>query len=350
MPNDTFPQQICQKCIKDLLIAFNFQKISIKTEETLKLLGIPKTNDLSPLSHDNNNHIKIEEIKQEILSSNKDDLNANLINDKVQSPNKIEVKNPFSTHEVEKVNIKLTKTANKVIGKKIQTKMKTKQLLLKNNSKKITHQEQVVVKPSEIRIKSLQSLQNQNPTNVQPVQTNNNAPKIFPSWVSPPPLVFLSESKTTPPPLVFLPAKTVDNCKYCEMKFTTEYDLKVHLLTHEINFNCVTTCHFCWETPKDLHRHLKEHYKFVTCAQCNIKFDSISKFENHMNEHLKTKQMPKIPYLKVFRQKECRICKVKLKTNENICVFCNNQEKYLCVYCGKEFLDYKLFSRHELTH
>lgn len=96
-------------------------------------------------------------------------------------------------------------------------------------------------------------------------------------------------------------------CKYCNMKFSNCYKLKIHLKSHSLNKALKCTfpgCSKSYNSGKGLNLHLRRHSGFAhfKCKCCEEKFITSRDLRCHfMNAHIVRKRSP------VFKCKDCAI-------------------------------------------
>ena len=115
-------------------------------------------------------------------------------------------------------------------------------------------------------------------------------------------------------------------CKKCQKKFKTKYDVKLHQTTHSEDrpFKC-TTCDKMFKTKLQSTRHMKLHLKEKTlgCDKCNQKFQTQSNLTWHVQSTHWTASDRKRRKLKGW----CTSCGLTTLTrpinrNEGLCSIC----------------------------
>ena len=131
-------------------------------------------------------------------------------------------------------------------------------------------------------------------------------------------------------------------CEICGYIATKTYNFERHKLTHE---NYCRQCDKKFESKRELRLHKKsEHPNDLTCPQCLRKYHSIKYLRLH--EAKCGRRAPKT-------SKQClhctrQFCRPAIKDyHENICrQNPNNDEIYLCQYCGWRFKTHKSLMGH----
>lgn len=143
-------------------------------------------------------------------------------------------------------------------------------------------------------------------------------------------------------------------CKYCDRKFSSLYELKQHETWHEdpYIFQC-QVCKRCFSTRTSLNTHAKLHKGVVRnllCPHCPFKTHRKESIKYHLTTHEKMKEKSK----ENWNWFKCEICGALLKSKSTLWGHhrkVHPAEKYSCDICGivikaKESLRYHFDYKH----
>ncbi|XP_072023495.1 uncharacterized protein [Amphiura filiformis] len=162
-------------------------------------------------------------------------------------------------------------------------------------------------------------------------------------------------------------------CMYCDMKFTREFSLALHMKHHggATPFECMQ-CLEKFSCREELTQHRTSHVdkKALSCYKCNKAFQSRTSLQMHVNNHERKKQCHRSKYndqkrgnktqkprrhihKNILCELVCMYCDRKIKGNAALAVHMKShagETPFECLQCRDKFASREELTQHRTCH